>query len=94
MDVLKIEGGAKLSGCIEPQGSKNEALPVIAAVLLTEQKVTIRNIPDIKDIEKQIELLKLLGVTVNKLDAHTYEFEAREVNSEMTKTTRRRRIPC
>jgi UDP-N-acetylglucosamine 1-carboxyvinyltransferase len=82
MDVFKIEGGKKLIGNIYPQGSKNEALPVIAAVLLTSDKVIIRNIPDIKDIGRQIELLKILGVEIKKISSHEYEFCAADVKPE------------
>lgn len=82
MDVFKIEGGRKLSGNIFPQGSKNEALPVIAAVLLTSDKVVISNIPDIKDISRQIELLHILGVEIHKLSNHDYEFCAANIKPE------------
>lgn len=82
MDVFKIEGGKKLSGNIFPQGSKNEALPVIAAVLLTSGRVTIKNIPDIKDIGRQIELLNILGVEVKRLNTHEYEFCAANIKPE------------
>jgi UDP-N-acetylglucosamine 1-carboxyvinyltransferase len=82
MDFFQIEGGKKLSGNIFPQGSKNEALPVIAAVLLTSGKVIIKNIPDIKDIVRQIELLKILGVDVKKTGSHEYEFCAADIKAE------------
>ena len=67
--AFRVQGNAQLSGTIQPQGAKNEALQIISAVLLTDQKVTIHNIPDIVDIRKQIELLRFLGVKVEKISA-------------------------
>ena len=69
-----------MKGEIIPQGAKNEALQVIAAVLLTKEKVTISNIPDIKDVNKLIELIGDLGVIVERLEKDTYSFEARDIN--------------
>ena len=66
--AFRVQGNAKLSGEIQPQGAKNEALQIISAVLLTDKKVTIKNIPDILDIRKQIELLKGLGVKIEKIN--------------------------
>lgn len=80
MSVFEIRGGKKLRGTIKPQGAKNEALQILCAVLLTEEPVTISNIPDILDVNMLIELLGDLGVTVQRNDAHTYTFEAREVD--------------
>jgi UDP-N-acetylglucosamine 1-carboxyvinyltransferase len=80
MNAFEIVGGKPLKGEIIPQGAKNEALQVIAAVLLTKEKVTISNIPDIKDVNKLIELIGDLGVIVERLDKETYSFEAREIN--------------
>jgi len=76
MATFKIEGGYKLSGEITPQGAKNEALQVICAVLLTAEKVTISNIPDIRDVNKLIFILGELGVKVNKVNSDTYTFQA------------------
>ena len=59
MATFKIEGGQQLSGSIQPQGAKNEALQILCAVLLTPEVVEISNIPDIIDVNKLIELLKL-----------------------------------
>ena len=67
MSTFVIEGGHKLSGNITPQGAKNEALQVICAVLLTKDKVTISNIPDIRDVNKLIYILGELGVKVEKI---------------------------
>jgi len=66
MKTFKIEGGHKLNGEIQPQGAKNEALQILCAVLLTPEKVTIHNIPNIVDVNKLITLLDNLGVKVNK----------------------------
>ena len=80
MGTFKIEGGHQLKGKIQPQGAKNEALQILCAVLLTPDLVTINNIPDIVDVNKLIELLKKLGVKVNKLSRSSYTFQADEVN--------------
>ena len=80
MGTFKIEGGAPLKGEIKPQGAKNEALQVLCTVLLTPQKVTITNIPDIIDVNKLISLLRNLGVKVEKLAHGEYSFQADEVN--------------
>ncbi len=77
--VFKIKGGRKLSGSITPQGAKNEALQVLCAVLLTKEKVTISNIPDILDVNMLIELLGDLGVEVQRINSDTYTFEAKNV---------------
>ena len=76
MATFIIEGGHKLSGNITPQGAKNEALQVICAVLLTAEKVTISNIPDIRDVNKLIFILGELGVKVTKVNKDTYTFQA------------------
>ncbi len=80
MSTFKIEGGHKLKGEIQPQGAKNEALQILCAVLLTPEKVTIHNIPDIVDVNKLIKLLQKLGVKVNKLAHGSYSFQANEIN--------------
>jgi len=80
MNAFEITGGIKLKGEITPQGAKNEALQILSAVLLTEQKVTISNIPDIKDVNKLIELLGDLGVIVERINKDTYSFEAKNIN--------------
>src|SRR5690554_6249979 len=80
MSVFKIEGGHQLKGNVIPQGAKNEALQVLCAVLLTPEKVTINNIPDILDVNKLIELLEKLGVTVQKNDKNSYTFQADNVD--------------
>jgi UDP-N-acetylglucosamine 1-carboxyvinyltransferase len=80
MSKFIIEGGKQLSGEIIPQGAKNEALQVLCAVLLTPEKITIANIPAIRDVLKLIELLDELGVKVEQLDNKTYRFQADQVN--------------
>ena len=80
MGSFEVKGGKKLKGEITPQGAKNEALQVISAVLLTSEKITIHNIPDITDVNLQIELLQELGVTVERSDRHTCSFIADNVN--------------
>lgn len=80
MGTFKIEGGVQLQGEITPQGAKNEALQVLCTVLLTPEKVTITNIPDIIDVNKLISLLRNLGVKIEKLAHGSYSFQADEVN--------------
>lgn len=82
MGSFKIEGGHRLKGALVPQGAKNEALQVISAVLLTGEKVTIHNIPEIRDVMKLIELLQDFGVTIQKLGKGSYSFRAKDVNLE------------
>jgi len=83
---FEIIGGKPLKGEITPQGAKNEALQVISAVLLTKEKVTISNIPDIKDVNKLIDLLIALGVAVTRISKDTYSFEAADINIDYFKT--------
>ncbi len=80
MASFEVQGGAKLKGEITPQGAKNEALQILCAVLLTDKKTTIHNIPHIRDINKLLELLSTIGVKLNKLDSSTIEFDASEVD--------------
>ncbi|MDE5843574.1 MAG: UDP-N-acetylglucosamine 1-carboxyvinyltransferase [Muribaculaceae bacterium] len=80
MGTFIVEGGHKLEGSIRPQGAKNEALEVICATLLTPEKVTIHNIPDILDVRNLINLLSAMGVKVRYLDRHTCEFEAENID--------------
>ena len=78
---FEVEGGFKLNGEITPSGNKNEALPVIAAVLLTEEVVILENVPDIKDTNIMIDLAISLGVKVKKLSDHRFSFKADTLNS-------------
>ena len=80
MPAFIIEGGHPLSGTITPQGAKNEALQIICATLLTQERVVINNIPDILDIRNLIQFLKDLGVNVERLSRNDYAFEAKELN--------------
>ncbi|MDR0762903.1 MAG: UDP-N-acetylglucosamine 1-carboxyvinyltransferase [Bacteroidales bacterium] len=81
-----IEGGYRLKGEITPQGAKNEALQVLCATLLTKEKVTVRNIPIIEDVLRLIDLLGCLGVTIEKIDEHTYSFQTAEINTDYLHT--------
>jgi UDP-N-acetylglucosamine 1-carboxyvinyltransferase len=80
MAIFEVHGGHKLKGDIIPQGAKNEALQILCAVLLTKEKVTISNVPDIVDINKLIELLGDLGVKIEKTAHEEYTFQADNVN--------------
>jgi UDP-N-acetylglucosamine 1-carboxyvinyltransferase len=86
MGVFEVKGGRELKGEITPQGAKNEALQVLNAVLLTPEKVTISNIPNIRDVNKLIDLLKSLGVKVEQINDDTYTFQADEVDIEYLTT--------
>src|SRR5215216_2984481 len=83
---FEVTGGKKLKGEIVPQGAKNEALQILCAVLLTPQKVTISNIPAIRDVLALIDILKDLGVKVEQLNDDTYTFKADDINLEYLKT--------
>jgi UDP-N-acetylglucosamine 1-carboxyvinyltransferase len=80
MGIFEVHGGKKLKGDIIPQGAKNEALQVLCAVLLTNEKVVIGNVPDIVDVNKLIDLLSELGVKVQKSGHEEYTFQADDVN--------------
>jgi UDP-N-acetylglucosamine 1-carboxyvinyltransferase len=82
MNSFEIYGGTPLNGEVTPQGAKNEALQVIAATLLTPEKIIINNIPDIVDVRMLIELLQDLGVEVEKLTPNNYTFQAKEIDLE------------
>jgi UDP-N-acetylglucosamine 1-carboxyvinyltransferase len=86
MGKFIIEGGHRLKGTIKPQGAKNEALQILCATLLTPEKITIHNIPRIKDVITLIELLGDLGVEVNKLSDTSYDFRASSVDLEYFQT--------
>src|SRR4029078_9508521 len=87
MNSFEVIGGKKLQGEIIPQGAKNEALQVISAVLLTDEEVTISNIPDITDVNNLIDLLEAMNVKVNRTDRHTCTFKAEDVNLEYLLTS-------
>jgi len=79
-NAFEIIGGKPLKGEIIPQGAKNEALQILSAVLLTGEKMTISNVPDIKDVNKLIELLGDMGVKTERLNEDTYTFEAGNID--------------
>ena len=80
MSSFEVVGGKKLSGTIYPQGAKNEALQIICAVLLSDQKITIKNVPDIIDVNKLIDLLKSLGVLVVKVSKGVFQFQSKNID--------------
>tara|TARA_B100000767_G_scaffold10365_1_gene10111 strand:+ start:573 stop:1883 length:1311 start_codon:yes stop_codon:yes gene_type:complete len=80
MGSFRIEGGNRLQGEIIPQGAKNEALQILCAVLLTDEEVVIHNVPDIRDVNKLIEILGNLGVKVNKLEKGSYSFKSDQLD--------------
>ena len=80
MSSFEVIGGKKLKGEIVPQGAKNEALQILSAVLLTNETVIIKNIPDILDVNLLIDLLNDMGVKVNRIDRHTCSFKADDIN--------------
>ena len=82
MGTFQINGGKALKGEITPQGAKNEALQILCAVLLTPEKVTINNIPDIRDVNKLITILENLGVKIQKQGKGSYSFESDALNLE------------
>jgi UDP-N-acetylglucosamine 1-carboxyvinyltransferase len=79
-DTFLVTGGKRLNGSITPQGAKNEALQVLCAPLLTSEKVTISNLPDIVDVRMLIDLIRGLGVLVERIDTNTYSFEAKDID--------------
>lgn len=86
MASFEIYGGKPLKGELVPQGAKNEALQVLCAPLLTAEKVTISNIPDIIDVNKLINLLQAMGVKVEKVETGTYIFQAKDIDLEYLKS--------
>ncbi|MFL2592330.1 MAG: UDP-N-acetylglucosamine 1-carboxyvinyltransferase [Flavobacteriaceae bacterium] len=80
MSSFEVVGGKKLSGTIHPQGAKNEALQIICAVLLSKEKIIVKNVPDIIDVNKLIDLLKSLGVEVRKISKGTFEFQSNDID--------------
>ncbi len=86
MNTFEVQGNQKLKGELIPQGAKNEALQVICAALLTKDKVTIKNIPLIRDVIKLIDLLKSLGVEVENCENNTYTFKADNIDIDYLKT--------
>jgi UDP-N-acetylglucosamine 1-carboxyvinyltransferase len=85
-DAFEVRGGKPLSGSIIPQGAKNEALQILSAVLLSDEDITVSNIPDILDVNVLIELLAEMGVKVTKQNADTYTFNAKGVDPDILLT--------
>src|SRR3954453_10686735 len=83
MDKFLIEGGFPLSGTVVPAGNKNAALPALAACLLTEEEVVLRNIPRIRDVEAMLELLEHLGVDVEWREDNVLALSAADVDPEI-----------
>ncbi|MBE2247413.1 MAG: UDP-N-acetylglucosamine 1-carboxyvinyltransferase [Candidatus Competibacteraceae bacterium] len=82
MNTFVIEGGHPLKGEITPQGAKNEALQTLCAVLLTDEPVTITNVPEIQDVMRLIDILKDMGVKVTRKEKGNYEFVASHIQLE------------
>ena len=80
MAIFKVEGGRRLQGCVTPQGAKNEALQILCATLLTKERVVVSNIPQILDVMQLIDLLRQMGVEVERLNEDTYSFRAADIN--------------
>ncbi|MEI7594952.1 MAG: UDP-N-acetylglucosamine 1-carboxyvinyltransferase [Bacteroidota bacterium] len=86
MHSFEVTGGIKLHGEITPQGAKNEALQVICAAILTSEKVTISNVPDIRDINKLIELMRSMGISIEKTGNEEFTFDASTINIDYLNT--------
>lgn len=82
MASIEVKGGQALKGSLTPQGAKNEALQILCATLLTAEPVTIHNVPDIRDVNKLIDLLNSMGVEVTRLKEGSYRFVAKEIDLE------------
>ena len=82
MALFKVEGGHRLHGEITPQGAKNEALQILCAALLTRERVVVRNVPNIEDVIRQIELLESVGVQVERLDDTSWALCARDIDPD------------
>lgn len=92
MASFRVVGGHALNGEITPQGAKNESLQILSAVLLTQEVVTIHKIPNIRDVNKLIELLQEMGVKVQKLGEETYSFQADDVDIHFLETEKYRQM--
>jgi UDP-N-acetylglucosamine 1-carboxyvinyltransferase len=88
MATFEVKGGLSLRGTIVPQGAKNEALQILCAVLLTEDKITVENVPSILDVNSMIELLEEMGVAVERISETSYSFEAKSIDLEYLQTPR------
>ncbi|CAG0942872.1 partial UDP-N-acetylglucosamine 1-carboxyvinyltransferase, partial [Anaerolineae bacterium] len=81
MEKFIIEGGTQLRGTVTPSGNKNAALPMLAATLLTDEPVTLRNVPRIRDVEDMLALLASIGAEIRELNAHDLVIQTREVKT-------------
>jgi UDP-N-acetylglucosamine 1-carboxyvinyltransferase len=88
MSSFLVEGGKRLNGSIVPQGAKNEALQVICATLLTSEEITIENVPEIRDVIKLVEILKGLGVQINREEKGVFRFDASTIDIDYLKDSR------
>ena len=86
MSKFIIQGGSELKGEINPQGAKNEALQIICAVLLTQEPVVIKNIPNILDVARLMEVLTSMGVEITRISEHEYKFQAKEIHFDFIKS--------
>src|SRR5712692_425369 len=77
-----VEGGTPLRGSITPAGNKNEALPLIAAALLTDEPVTLRNVPRIRDVRNMLEIASALGAMIEDLDPHSVRITAKDLKTD------------
>ncbi|MXV38375.1 UDP-N-acetylglucosamine 1-carboxyvinyltransferase [Flavobacteriaceae bacterium Ap0902] len=87
MSKFEIKGGKQLKGEITPQGAKNEALQILCATLLTDEPVRVKNLPDIRDVNRLIEILGSLSVKIKKNGKGDYTFQADDVNIDYLKTS-------
>ena len=92
MDELVIDGGVPLSGVVTASGNKNSAFPLIAAALLTDQPVTLRNVPDISDVRAMLQIMEGLGVELDQPERHTVTLRARTLRSAAPDPALLRRI--
>ena len=81
LQSMRIVGGCQLKGEIEISGAKNLALPALVASLLTEEKITYKNVPNLTDIKSLLDLLEYIGLTINQIDLHTFELSTKGVKS-------------
>ncbi|MEX0882495.1 MAG: UDP-N-acetylglucosamine 1-carboxyvinyltransferase, partial [Cyclobacteriaceae bacterium] len=86
MASFRVKGGVRLKGEIIPQGAKNEALQILCAVLLTPEEVTIHKVPNIRDVNKLIELLSDMGVQVDKIGPESFRFKAKNIKLDYLDT--------
>ncbi|MBL7961430.1 UDP-N-acetylglucosamine 1-carboxyvinyltransferase, partial [bacterium] len=81
MEKFIVEGGHTLKGTFNPAGNKNEALPVIAACMLTDEPVMLRNMPDVIDARKMLEIAAAIGADVTQMDAKTWKVQAKNIKT-------------